>query len=220
VNNFNPNPPDALMLLSDGCAHCPIVLHALGELLKQGTIGRLEAVNIQAHPEIAEKHRVRSVPWVRLGEFELEGLHSQAELEQWASRAGSETGLAYYYADLLKRGQLHRVLTTVHDGPQRLSALLLLAADPDTELTVRIGVSAVLEDFQASEALLQQLPVLTKLAEHEDPRVRADACHFLALTRSPEALAVLQRLAGDDPERAVRDVAADALQELQQQRNG
>lgn len=215
MNDFNPAPPDAVLLLTSQCPHCPTVLQGLGELVKQGVIGRLEAVNIAARPDIAAGYGARSVPWIRLGEFELQGLHSLAELRHWAQRAGTEAGVAEYYADLLKQGQLPRVLDAVRGNPQRLSALLLLAADPDTELTVRIGVSAVMEDFAAGDALRAQLPELIAQTRHQDPRVRADACHFLALTASPEALAPLQALS-EDPEKSVRHVARDSLEELQQ----
>jgi hypothetical protein len=45
--------------------------------------------------------------------------------------------------------------------------------------------------------------------------VRADACHFLALTASRDAVAPLQTLS-EDPERSVRDVARDSLDELRE----
>ena len=192
MNDFNPEPPDALLLLTSQCPHCPTVLQGLAELVKQGVIGRLEAVNIAVRPDLAAQYGVRSVPWIRLGEFELQGLHSAAELRHWAQRAGSEAGVAEYYADLLKHGQLAGVLGAV-----------------------RVGVSAVMEDFVASEALRAQLPALMALGRHDDPRVRADACHFLALTASPDAVAPLQTLS-EDPERSVQDVARDSLKELQE----
>ncbi len=215
MNDTNLGPPDALLLLTTRCPHCPTVLQELAELVKEGIIGRLEAVNIAARPDIAAEHGVRSVPWIRLGEFELQGLYSATELRHWAERAGSAQGMADYYADLLKQGQLPAVLHAVQKNPCRLSTLLLLAEAPDTELTVRIGVSAVVEHFADSETLRAQLPGLFELGRHSNPRVRADACHFLALTRSPDALAALQDLS-EDPERAVRDVARDSLEELQE----
>jgi thioredoxin-like negative regulator of GroEL len=219
MNNANRLPPDALLLLTSQCPHCPTVLQGLSELVKKGVIGRLEAVNIQVRGDIAEHYGVRSVPWIRIGDFELEGLHSAAELAEWARRAGSMQGMAFYYGELLKQGKLSKVLEAVRQESKRLAALLLLAKDPDTELTVRIGVSAVLEDLAGTEALQALLPDIIELGRSEDPRVRSDACHFLALTRSAAALQPLQALAAD-PERAVRDVAGDSLEELQASLNG
>ena len=215
MSQSNTTAPDALLMLTAQCPHCPTVLQGLGELVKKGLIGRLEVVNIEVHPDIAEKYGVRSVPWTRLGDFELEGLHSLAELRQWADQAGSSNGLADYYAGLFKQGQLPRVLAAIHRYPHHLPALLQLAEDPDTELTVRIGVSAVLEDLEGSKALQELLPVLLALAQHSDPRVRADGCHFLALSRSEAAVETLQQLTRD-AEPTVQEVAIDSLRELEQ----
>ena len=216
MSNANTAPPDALLLLTSQCPHCPTVLQGLGELVKKGLIGRLEVVNIVARPDIAEQYGVRTVPWFRLGEFELEGLHSLAELQQWAERAASADGLAIYYTELLKQGQLARVLAAIHRHKNHIGALLDLAGDPDTDLTVRIGVSAVVEDHAGSELLQSQLPALAQLARHSDPRVRSDAAHFLALSGSKAALGELEALV-QDSEPAVRELARDSLAELQEQ---
>ncbi len=206
------NPPDALLLLTSHCPYCPTVLQGLSELVKAGRIGRLQAVNIEAHPEIAEQYGARSVPWIRIGEFELEGLHSPAELAEWVQRAGSPHGLADWFASLFREGKLARVITAVQNNPTHLDALLQLVGDPDTDLTVRIGVSAVLEDLQGSALLQEKLPALLGLSRHQDPRIRADAAHFLALTGLPQAIERLQAMT-QDSEASVRDVVADELEE-------
>ncbi|MFZ0257771.1 MAG: HEAT repeat domain-containing protein, partial [Gammaproteobacteria bacterium] len=59
-----PSRPDALLLIAPGCAHCPVVLQSLAEMLKAGSLGRLEVVNIVAHPEVAKAVGTRSVPWL------------------------------------------------------------------------------------------------------------------------------------------------------------
>ncbi|HHH44318.1 MAG TPA: HEAT repeat domain-containing protein [Gammaproteobacteria bacterium] len=214
MKHANTAPPDALLLLTSRCPHCPVVLQGLGELVKKGRIGRLEAVNIEAHPEVAEQYGVRTVPWIRLGAFELEGLHTPAELEQWAQRATADDGLAQYYAELLRQGQLSRVLSAIRRHSDHLAALLALAADPDIDLTIRIGVSAVIEEYAGSPLLQEQLASLLELARHSDPRVRADAAHFLALSGNEAARAALETLV-QDPEPAVREVAVDSLEALQ-----
>jgi thioredoxin-like negative regulator of GroEL len=205
--------PDALLFIAPGCPHCPTVLAALIELVKQALVGRMEVVNIAVHPQQAEQLGVRSVPWLRLGDFEFEGLHSPAELRRWAEKANTSDGLADYFAAELKTGRLPRVAGMVATRPERLTALLTLAEDPDTELAVRIGVSAVIEDLAGSPTLLGELPALQRLAASDDPRVRADACHFLALTESAAALPALEQLARD-AERSVSDVAHDCLADL------
>ncbi|MDZ7585953.1 MAG: thioredoxin family protein, partial [Thiobacillus sp.] len=89
--------PDALLLISTHCPHCPAMLAALADLVKQGTIGRLEAVNLEQRPEVGQALGVRSVPWLRIGRIELAGVHGKAELAGWAAKADSEAGLADWF---------------------------------------------------------------------------------------------------------------------------
>ena len=81
------------------------MLASLADLVKQGAIGRLEAVNLEQHPEVGQALGVRSVPWLRLGRIELAGVHSKAELAEWAAKADSEAGrVPHQRAVLLIRG--------------------------------------------------------------------------------------------------------------------
>lgn len=205
--------PDALLLISTHCPHCPAMLSALADLVKQGIIGRLEAVNLEQHPEVGQALGVRSVPWVRLGKIELAGVHSKTELTDWASKAGSEAGMADYFHLLLKEGQLQRVVEAVHATPERLAALLPLLANPEASLNVRLGVGAVLEDFAGSPALAALTDRLGALAADADPRVRADACHVLGLSGASAARAWLEPCL-QDPDADVREIAAESLEAL------
>lgn len=187
----------------------------LDELLNEGLIGELESVNIAEQPQQARLLGVRSVPWLKLGEFEFEGLHSAGELRSWAQHAATPQGLGIFFTEQLKSGRLPKVMSMVRQHPEQLDSLLQLAAEADTELTVRIGISAVIEDLAGSDSLLGYLPALEALSHQNDPRVRADACHFLAMTHSERAVPLLERLATDS-DRSVRDVAVDSLEELRE----
>jgi len=202
-------PPDALMLLSGHCPLCPALLAALAELLKRGDIGRLEAVNIEVYPELATTLGVRSVPWVRLGPFELAGARPAGELALWARRSG-EAGMADAFHDLLKGGDAAQVLRLVERTPARLSALLPIVANPEASLNVRLGAGMVFETFAASPALRALLPALCELAHHDDARVRADVAHLLGLAREPSARACLESLL-DDADADVREIAMESL---------
>ena len=205
--------PDALLLLTSTCPYCPAVLAALSDLVKSGDIGRLEIVNIGAHPEVALRYGVRTVPWVRLGPFELEGLRSPAELKQWVERAGTPEGLAEYFHELLKEGALQKVSTSAARSPAALDALLRLLGDPDTELTVRIGINAVFEGLEGSSVLQRALETLIALSAHRDAHIRGDAAHLLSLTHSPSVQPHLERLLQDEVA-DVREIARDGLAHL------
>ena len=207
--------PDALLLLAPGCPHCPAVLEGLSGLVKEGVVGRLEAVNIAVHPERAAELGVRTVPWTRIGPFELEGALTPGELRRWAEQAGSLDGMADYFFRMLKSGRRAKVEEMARQEPARLRALARLMQQPDTSMAVRLGIGAVLEELQGSGLAAVMIPDLGALATSGDALTRADACHFLSLIGGPEAVPYL-RACLDDEEQEVREIAAEALEELEQ----
>jgi hypothetical protein len=205
--------PDALLLVVASCPHCPAVLASLAAMAKDGLLGRLEVVNVAVHPEVAEVLGARSLPWVRIGPFELTGLRSRAELEDWARRAGSADGMADYFHTLLKDGELAKVRATIEAQPELLAELLPVVANPEASINVRIGASAIFEGLAGSAALQALVPRLAELAAHDDARIRADACFYLGLSRSTDARTALA-LCVNDAAAEVREIAAEALDEL------
>jgi len=211
----DPDAPEALLLLTSRCPFCPTVLAALSELVKGGRLARLEVVNIERRPEVAQALGVRTVPWVRIGPFELEGLRSAAELRQWAERAGCTEGMADYFNELLTDGKLDKTIELVRQDAARIGALLYLLKNPDTNLQVRVGLSAVMEALAGGEALKTRIDEIGALTRSPDAHVRGDACHYLSLTHSARAVPYLRALLADS-ERQVREIAADSLEVLRQ----
>jgi len=203
----------ALLLITTACPHCASVLQGLSELVKSGTIGRLEVVNISTTPEIAREYGVRAVPYVRLGLFEFEGLQSPSELKYWAENIASKTGMIEYFVQSFKGGGLSKVLKVLNQDKSQFSAIFSLMQDPATELQVRVGIGAVIEEFEGSSELLEQIDNIAKLVKHPDPRVRLDACHYLALTHSPSAIPLVESLL-DDEDSEVRKVAKESSEAL------
>jgi thioredoxin-like negative regulator of GroEL len=203
--------PDALFLLGTHCPHCPGMLQGLANLVKAGTLGTLKVVNIEQRIDIARELGVRSVPWVRIGSFELEGLHSEQELREWALKAGTDSGMTDWLNDLLSSGNISKPLERVRSDPETMDALLELFTDPDTQLNTRIGISAIMEDLEGTDTLQAAVDRLGKLTHHQDARIRGDACHYLALAGTPEANDYIRPLL-DDPDSGVREVARESLE--------
>jgi thiol-disulfide isomerase/thioredoxin len=203
--------PDALLLISTHCPHCPAMLAALADLVKQGAIGRLEAVNLEQHPEVGQALGVRSVPWLRLGRIELAGVHSKTELAEWAAKADSEAGLADWFHLLLKEGQLPRAQALIEADPALLAAVLPIVGNVDASLNVRLGAGVLFETFAGTPTLAALIPQLGTLSQHADARVRADACHYLGLTGDAAARPWLEARASDT-DADVREIAAESLQ--------
>jgi glutaredoxin len=211
---MSPTAPHALLFTAPGCPHCPGVKRALEALQQEGVIGELQVISISEQPAQAAELGIRSVPWLRLGEFVLTGAQTPQQLRQWAQRAGDPAGMSGYLAHLLKDGGLSEAEQLLTTQPQHLPALLELLLDETSPIQVRLGVSAILEGFEGSESLRRLLPQLITLSEHPDHRLRSDACHFLGLSHDESARPTLQRCAADD-HAEVREIAAEALLALE-----
>lgn len=205
--------PDALLFITPGCPHCPVVLQGLSDLVKHAAIGKLTVVNVAAHPELAAEYGVRAAPWLRLGPFTLTGAHTPAELRQWVDWSSGEAGVAHYVEHLLKEGGFKQAGIFIAEDTQRLEPLLAIVADPEKNIEVRVGVDALLESYSNTPALQSLLPKLAALTKHSDHRVRADSCHLLGLSGDPLARPHLVACVNDSSEE-VREIAAESLELL------
>ncbi|MCG6968474.1 MAG: thioredoxin family protein [Gammaproteobacteria bacterium] len=205
--------PDALLLIGPGCPHCGALLEVLSKLVKSGEIAQLNVINVAQRPEQARELGVRSVPWLRLGEFELEGGHTEGQIKQWLQRVQSLDGKSEYFKELLLGGKLDKAIAMARTHPDNMRSMLLLAKDSELSVKVQLGISAVFEELQGSEILQQIVSDMGVLAENPSAKVRADAAHFLSLTESEQALPYLQQLAKDENV-DVREIAEEALSEL------
>jgi len=210
-------PPAALLLIAPGCPHCASVLASLSELVKKGRIGRLEVINIALHPEAAQAAGTRSVPWTRIGSYELAGNYTLGELEEWADKASGGGNANDYIKELLEQQQLDAAIDYLKQHPDQLPALLELMQEEEQSLTVRFGIGAILEALAGSEALRSLVPDLIELAGNRTANIRADAAHYLGLSGSPEAIPTLKRLL-EDEDADVREIAADSLEALEESR--
>ncbi|MGF1612774.1 MAG: HEAT repeat domain-containing protein [Gammaproteobacteria bacterium] len=202
--------PDALLLVAPGCVYCPIVLQSLADAIKAGRLARLEVVNTVEYPEVAKAVGTRTVPWLRIGPFELDGNYTPGELAEWIEHAAQGTGWEQYFSSLLAQGRLLQALKRVQEDPARLAQVIALAGSLDTPMAVRVGVSAVLEELAGSTALRRHIPELVALTRSPEPQVRADACHYLALTNTCKAAEHVRPLL-DDGDASVREIAQETL---------
>ncbi len=215
MTQTNPPPLSAELLIATGCAHCPVVLEGLTGLIKEGVIAHLTVSNIVADPGRARELGVRSVPWLQLGPFTLQGLHSPAELREWAERAGSMEGMGVYLAEQLKQGKLAEMEKLLADQPQWLPAIIPLLEDPQTDIQVRIGIDAILESLAESVDMSALVPELGRLSASDNASIRADTSHYLALIGGEAAIPYLRARLQDEDE-DVREAAREALEEMGQ----
>ena len=201
------------MLLGSRCPYCPSVLEGLSQLVKKGEISQLTIINLEQNPEIANKLGVRSVPWVRIGPFELEGQQTPAELASWAKRAASNEGIREYISELLNTGGIAKAEALILNNPGYFSFLLELFADDATSLNIRVGIGALMEMLAEKDFLQSHIEDLGKLTQHDNVQMRIDACHYLSLTRDRSALPFIEQLLSDE-DATVREVAKESLETL------
>ncbi|HEB59551.1 MAG TPA: HEAT repeat domain-containing protein [Gammaproteobacteria bacterium] len=215
MNNL-PGAPDALLLVTSTCPNCPSVLESVTRLVKQGELGRLEIINLQQHPEAAEEHGVRSVPWLRIGALEFLGVYPYGELRDWARTANKAEGLASFLIAMLTSGQLASAEHAVRRHPEFAAATARLLADTETPMEVRIGLGAIYETLDDDSRLAELVPALEPLLSSNQARIRNDACYLLGLSGSETARPLLETCLTDADEE-VRETAREGLDAISAQ---
>jgi HEAT repeat protein len=191
------------------------MMQMLMEFMKLGLIAELRIVNIENAPELASELAVRSVPWLKIGPFELTGSRSKQELQLWIQRASSLDGVTDYLVEMLSEGNIKVASKLVHGYPKALENVIDLMADPEAKINVRLGVGVIIEEMAESETFKSVIPRLLDYLSNEDARIRGDACHYLSLTKDMSYIPDIERLLADASEE-VREIAQDSLDDLRE----
>lgn len=205
--------PAVLMLMGTQCTYCGPMMQMLTELMKAGHIAELQIVNIEKNPDLARQLGVRSVPWVQIGPFELQGSRSKQELLSWLERASSHEGINEYLEEVLSEGNIKYANQLIQRYPQALENVIELMADPEAKINVRLGVAVIIEELAEAEAFKVVIPRLIDYLSSNDARIRSDACHYLSLTKDVSIIPVIEKLLSDENEE-VREIAQESLDEL------
>ena len=204
---------DAILMITSQCPHCASVMQSLTEMVKQGELASLEIVNLEKKPEVAEQLAVRSVPWVKLGWFVLEGLHSKKAFQEKVPQAASDEGALAYLSEELQEGRVNQVLSLLGGQHDLISYILDLLGDAEAKINIRLGIGVVMEEYAAAEWFEPYISRLAQYSDHQDERVRADICHYLSLTGNKQVIPVIKKLL-DDSSEEVREVAEESLEAL------
>lgn len=205
--------PAALLLVSTHCPHCHAMEALLHERMETGVLGELDVINVEHSPEVAQQYGVRSVPWMRLGNFIFDGAMTPAELDRWIAHVKVCSGDSEYIAFLLEHGKLARAIDSIEQGSTTLASLIPLLEDTDTKINVRVGIGAILEHFENTRAIREIIPELIGLMQNANSTIRTDACHYLSLTHSMDIIESLKKMLDDEDEQ-VREVARESIEAL------
>lgn len=186
------------------------MLQSLSELIKEGQLARLEVINIELEPEQAQALNVRSVPWLRIGEMELSGLKSKSEIEQWIN---TPDNLSTYFEELMTSGEISKLQQLVEDKPENIKILINIMADKTSSLSARIGVGAIIEQFEGKDILIHAIDELGKHCNNPLTHIRNDACYYLGLSHHSDARKYIRPLL-DDEDNEVKEIAREALENI------
>lgn len=204
--------PDALLLMTGGCPHCPAALQALTALLKEGAIGKMQVINVAVHIEEAESRGVQSVPWIRIGPFEIDGAATPARLRELAQGVNDDGVFDAWLLETLKAGKRQKFEMLVRNEPQRIHALARLMRNPEASMAVRLGIGAVLESLRGTSLGEPLIPAMGEMLASDDRLLRADACHFLTLIGG-EAIRPFMQTCLQAADSELREIAEEWLSE-------
>lgn len=205
--------PAAVLLTSTHCPHCQSLKTLLIDRNTRGQLQQLDVINIEQSPEQAQQYQVRSVPWLQLGEFVFDRALSPGELDYWINESTANTGISHYLEYLLENGKLGNTIEWLEQGKATLQDVIPLLSNPDTKLNVRLGIGAIMETYEDTDAIREIIPDLIGLAQHVHPAIRTDVCHYLSLTHSNDAIEPLTAMLADEDQQ-VRQTAKESLDEL------
>ncbi len=207
------------LFIAPGCPHCANVFQALAELIKESEFAELEVSNMALVPEKARELNIRSVPWIKIGPFEFTGSQTKGELHTWIKRVQSDTGMQDYFNELLTTGELKKVIAVLKKDPELFKHLPQMMQNEDIALGAKIGIGAIFEEFQGRPEIQALIPELSELLKSDNAHIRNDACYYLGLTESPDAIDAIKSLADDDTEE-VRETVKDALEIIMNHHSG
>ena len=132
------------------CPNCHAQEKILRQLLIQEPALQLKTVNLEQSPEVQLTPAIQSVPTLLINEYRFEGLMTANEIGLWISPGNHDKA---YINGLLKSGQLDSARIWLQQHPAALSCIPELLADESIEMTVRIGLDAIIEQLAASGEL-------------------------------------------------------------------
>lgn len=205
--------PKARLLVSTHCLHCHALERLLRERMQRGSLESLEVINIEQSPEVAQLYAVRSVPWLQLDTYIFDEALTPSELDSWIETIKEQRGKSHYISYLLAHAKLDRAIEWVENGKATLKDVISILENPDEKINVRVGVGAILEHFENTEAMRAIVPDLISMLDSRNPMIRIDVCHYLSLTHSREVIDPLKRMLKDEDDQ-VRQVAQESIDVL------
>jgi hypothetical protein len=209
----NPYPAELIILISDSCPRCPLVVEAAG--LSACADPSIEAffVDVMQFQDFVKQYRIMSVPATILDkQIILIGALSAERITELVQSRGTPKFEMEAVRSLIERQNIKEAAGYLDHEAGRTVVLDLLQ---DTEFSKRLSALVVLERAleDSPEVVRVLVPSLIPMLSHSDARIRGDVADLLGKIGDPEAILHLQPLTSD-PDPDVAEAAADAIEEL------
>lgn len=207
------NSDSVTLYIANGCPHCASLLQLMTQRIKQGTIGRLEIINISTRSQVAQELNLRSVPVTRIGPFEFEGALSAAEIDRWIGAGTSAAAIMDYMDEMLSHGKMHKIQVAIQRDPAWLPYLLRLLNRAELPMQARIGIVAIMEGVPNDQITAEIIASLTQTLDGGDPHIQTDALHILSLYDLPEIKTIMEHYL-DNGNDEMKEIANEYLGNL------
>ena len=183
-----------LLFIMPGCSVCPQMERLFEELHERGDIDELEVLDNTIIPDLAGKYNIKTVPFYLINGIAFNGLKTREEVVDLLQQDDSQKWISLIRAELID-GQLELINNYIQKHEAARVAMMELLADTDTELVVRIGLTAIIESLAAGDLLDSLEERFIQMTRHNDERIALDALYYLSLLSSPSSLAALTNVA-------------------------
>lgn len=200
----------AVLYIGPHCPYCDSMISVLASLLKEGRICALEIYNIENIESNSVKEKIKTVPWLDLGEIHLAGMQKRSELIDWLEHLRKGSAQTEYLAYQLQQGALQEALYMVQDA-QTLRSLIRLLNRVELDMKLQLGISAIFEHLQGSEILTDCIEDLAKTLEQAEPNRKIDVLYYLSLSQDSAA----RQYVDEYRNHSNKEVAAAAIEALQ-----
>ena len=199
------------LFVTPGCSVCPQMEKIFQDLHQKGAISGLKVLDVSQHPELVERYNIRSLPFYLINGVAFYGLRTRQQIGQLLQQDRTQKMVSLIREEL-GAGQLEAAKKYIQQEAAAREAMLQLLADPETELVVRIGLTAIIESLAEGSLLNPYEQQFIKLSEHLDERIALDALYYLSLLSTTSSLQALTDIANNGRQN-LREDARELLAE-------
>jgi len=176
------------LFISTQCPHCAQALEILTKAVKQGVVSQLNIINLNTVANPQDYSSIRSVPFIKIGDFEFSGNIKQSELDDWIQASQENKFPHYYFSMKLSDGNINQAERLIKQNPEYWFTLIQLLQDSETKLQVKIGSTSIFEthckDLINSSQCDEVTHALIQATKTDEHATRVDLIYILSLIYS------------------------------------